>query len=167
MTAAIIKNLQRGIKLLETITDTSYTDTSVAPYYASIGVHIRHVGDIFECIFEGVPVNNVDFSARKRMELASQKTTEGIAYFQKIIESLRAVTPSQYEDLILVSDDLGLGVVQVKYTFASTLIQAHSHAIHHFASIGYIITQLGIEIPDSDFGFNPTTPRKSVKSLNE
>jgi len=39
------------------------------------------------------------------------------------------------------------------------LIQAHSHAIHHFASIGYIICKLGIELPDTDFGYNPSTPR--------
>jgi hypothetical protein len=42
---------------------------------------------------------------------------------------------------------------------SSALIQTHRHAIHHFASIGYIINQLGIELPDNDFGYNPTTPR--------
>ena len=50
-------------------------------------------------------------------------------------------------------------MVTVNYTLASALIQAHSHAIHHFASIGYIISQLGIELPDADFGYNPTTPK--------
>jgi len=162
MTEAIIKNLQRGIKLLENISDASYTDTSVAPYYSSIGVHMRHVCDIFDCIFEGISTNKVDLAARKRMELAEQNTTEGIAYFDRIIELLQAVKPAQYEEIILVSDDLGLGTVQVNYTIASALIQAHSHAIHHFASIGYIIAQLGIEFPDNDFGYNPTTPRKVI-----
>ena len=48
----------------------------------------------------------------------------------------------------MVNDDLGLGVVAANYTLGGILIQAHSHAIHHFASVGYIICQLGIELPD-------------------
>ena len=27
-------------------------------------------------------------------------------------------------------------------------------------TIGFIIHQLGVELPDADFGFNPTTPKK-------
>ena len=29
----------------------------------------------------------------------------------------------------------------------------------NYLLIGYIISQLGIELPDADFGYNPTTPR--------
>ena len=61
---------------------------------------------------------------------------------------------------ITVSDDLGLGKISVNSTLAAVLLQAQSHAIHHYASVGYIIYQLGVELPDSDFGFNPTTPKK-------
>ena len=49
-------------------------------------------------------------------------------------------------------------------SFLSVLIQTHSHAIYYFASLGYIISQLGIELPDDDFEFNPTTP-KTIKVL--
>jgi hypothetical protein len=64
---------------------------------------------------------------------------------------------------VKVRDDLGLGMVTANYTLAAALIQAHSHAIHHFASIGYIISQLGISLPDGDFGYNPTTPKKNLQ----
>lgn len=56
---------------------------------------------------------------------------------------------------------MGLGLITANYTLAGILIQAHSHAIHYYASVGYIISQLGIELPDDDFGFNPITPRLS------
>ena len=55
-------------------------------------------------------------------------------------------------------DDLGQGQVTVEYTLGSALCQAHSHAIHHFACIGYVLEQLEVNIPDSRFGYNPTTP---------
>lgn len=159
MTNAIIKNLERGISLLNSIDDEQYCDTSVAPYFSSIGGHMRHILDVFDCIFEGLDANNIDLTARKRNELVETKTAYGLAYFNQTIEKLKALENADFNQMIKVSDDLGMGIVTVDYTLASALIQAHSHGIHHFASIGYIISQLNIELPDADFGFNPTTPK--------
>ncbi|MGB5384422.1 MAG: hypothetical protein WBN19_11245, partial [Lutimonas sp.] len=72
---------------------------------------------------------------------------------------LCALSDEELQMTVGVHDDLGLGKLEATYTLAAILIQAHSHAIHHFASIGYIIHQLGISLPDDDFGYNPTTPR--------
>lgn len=162
MINAIEKNLERGIKLLNSISNQQYSDTSIAPYYSSIGGHIRHILDIFDCLFEGLPNGLVDLSARKRNELVEVDTEEGVKYFDAVISKLQQLKNVDFDQLILVSDDLGLGVVNQKYTLGSLLIQAHSHATHHFASLGYIIAQLGIEIPDEDFGYNPTTPKDQL-----
>nr|BFF38085.1 hypothetical protein BACT7_29470 [Tenacibaculum mesophilum] len=160
MIAAIDKNLQRGIKLLEAISDEQYSDTSIPPYYSSIGANMRHILDVFTCIFNGLNKNCVDFSDRERNHLAEQKTASGIAYFNEVIEQLYCLKAEDFDKIISVTDDLGTGKVTANYTLSSALIQAHSHAIHHFASIGFIINQLGIELPDADFGYNPTTPKK-------
>lgn len=158
MINAIVQNLNRGVALLNSINDEQYSNLSVAPYYSSIGAHMRHILDVFDCVFDGLETGKVDLAARKRNELAEQKTAFGIDYFDKTIEKLDTLKVD-LSQMVEVSDDLGLGEVTVGYTLASALIQAHSHAIHHFASIGYIIFQLGIELPDADFGYNPTTPR--------
>ena len=50
MIQAIIYNLQRGVKLLNAIDDEQYSDNSIAPYYSSIGIHMRHILDVFDCI---------------------------------------------------------------------------------------------------------------------
>ncbi|MCF6347221.1 MAG: DinB family protein [Flavobacteriaceae bacterium] len=159
MIEAIEYNLKRGIRLLNTITDIQYSDTSIEPYHSSIGGHMRHILDVFDCIFCGLESKKVDLAARKRNELAEQKTAYGLAYFEETLEQLNALKGVDLNQMVEVSDDLGLGTVTTNYTLASALIQAHSHAIHHFASIGYIISKLGIELPDADFGYNPTTPR--------
>ncbi len=159
MIDAIKHNLLVGIKLLSTIDDTQYTDTSVKPYHASIGSHMRHILDIFACIFEGLEDGHIDFTARKRNPLAERSAGVGIAYFEQILEKLETLKGADFDQIINVSDDLGLGMVTAKYTLAAALIQAHSHAMHHFASLGYIVTELGIDLPHEDFGFNPTTPR--------
>jgi len=159
MINAIEKNLMRGVKLLNAINDQQYSDQSVAPYYSSIGGHMRHILDIFDCIFEGLPNKKIDLAARKRNELVEHFTLHGLLYFETILNQLRNFEFRNFNEIVEVRDDLGMGEVVVNYTLASVLIQAHSHAIHHFASIGFIISQLGIELPDEDFGYNPTTPK--------
>lgn len=164
MIDAIEKNLNRGIKLLNSITDEQYSNTSAPPYYSSIGSHMRHILDVFSCIFNGLETKQVDFSARERNPLAEQKTAAGIAYFNSVISQLHTLTEDDFEMMIAVTDDLGTGKITANYTLGSALIQAHSHAIHHFATIGFIINRLGVELPDKDFGYNPTTPKKELVS---
>jgi len=159
MINAIIHNLNRGVKLLNSINDDQYSDITIAPYYSSIGGHMRHVLDVFDCIFDGLENGEVDLAARKRNELAEQKTAFGLDYYTQIIDKLNSLENVDLDQIVSVQDDLGLGVVTQNYTLGSALIQAHSHAIHHFASLGYLINQLGLELPDNDFGYNPTTPR--------
>ncbi|MBL4854901.1 MAG: hypothetical protein JKY25_11770 [Robiginitomaculum sp.] len=160
MIDAIEHNLKSGIELLGSISEQQYRDTSVKPYHSSIGGHMRHILDIFDCVFCGLDRGHVDLTARTRNQLVERSPAMGIAYFETTLEKLRGLEGADMEQLIDVSDDLGLGMVTAKYTLAAALIQAHSHAMHHFASLGYIVTNLGIDLPTDSFGFNPTTPRE-------
>lgn len=162
MIEAIEKNLLRGVSLLQYISDEDYSNTTIAPYYSSIGGHIRHILDVFDCIFEGLSRNEINLINRKRNELAERHTSHGINYITATIKKLKNLNPEDFNKIVNVTDDLGLGVVSANYTLVGILIQAHSHAIHHFASVGYVITQLGIQLPDEDFGFNPTTPKQKI-----
>jgi len=159
MLEAIEYNLKRGVKLLNNISDEHYSNTSIAPYYSSIGSHVRHILDVFDCIFEGLESAEVNLINRKRNNLAENFTEHGIQYFNEIIEKIKQLENENLDKIVKVTDDLGLGILTANYTLSAALIQAHSHAIHHFASVGYVISQLGIDLPDEDFGFNPTTPR--------
>lgn len=159
MIPAIIQNLNRGVNLLNSINDKQYSNNSTAPYYSSIGIHMRHILDVFNCIFKGLDSGDIDLTARDRNELAETKVSIGLDYFEQIISQLNKVRLEDLNKQVKVKDDLGMGVITANYTLAAALIQAHSHAIHHFASIGYIISQMGINLPDGDFGYNPTTPR--------
>ena len=162
MIPAIIQNLNRGVNLLNSIDDQQYAENSTAPYFSSIGIHMRHVLDVFDCILRGLETGMIDLSDRKRNELAETHVAMGIDYFSEVKERLLQLENQDLDRVVQVKDDLGLGMVTANYTLAAALIQAHSHAIHHFASIGYIISQLGISLPDGDFGYNPTTPKNKL-----
>ena len=162
MIKTIQKNLERGINLLNSISEEEYSNTTIAPYYSSIGGHMRHILDVFDCVFDGLECGDINLIKRKRNSLVEEKNTEGIEYFKTIISKLEKIENKDLNQIVKVSDDLGQGVITANYTLSAILIQAHSHAIHHFASVGYIISQLGIALPDEDFGFNPTTPKLKV-----
>jgi uncharacterized damage-inducible protein DinB len=162
MIDAIEKNLHRGIQLLNCISDDEYNNATIAPYYSSIGVHMRHILDVFDCVFDGLESGSINLINRKRNELAENYTQHGIAYYEEILQRLKLLENADFNKIVMVTDDLGLGIVSANYTLGGILIQAHSHAIHHFASVGYVISQLGIALPDIDFGFNPTTPKQHL-----
>tara|TARA_R110002126_G_scaffold291579_2_gene453915 strand:- start:27395 stop:27892 length:498 start_codon:yes stop_codon:yes gene_type:complete len=163
MIKAIEKNLQRGIQLLNLISDDDYSNSSIPPYFSSVGCHIRHVLDMFSCVLKGKKSGIVDFTYRERNEAIELKCEVGIDYFHVIINKLNLISKEELASEILVTDDLGLGKITSKSTLGAILMQTQSHAIHHYASIANIIYQQGIELPDSDFGFNPTTPNKNLR----
>lgn len=156
----ILSNLQRGHVLLDNMTSEQFSNKKIGPYFSSIGGHMRHVMDVFSCIFNGLETQKVDLTARERNELA--ETNLGVAkdYLDSIITQLSNIEHLDPNIPVVVTDDLGLGLVAVNYTLGSGLCQAHSHAIHHFACIGYILEQMDIQIPDGRFGYNPTTPEE-------
>lgn len=164
MIDTIIKNLNRATYLLNSLSQDQYVDSSVAPYNSSIGGHVRHILDVFYCVLEGQKMDVIDLTARKRDLEVEQNIEKGKGYIDSIIFKLECIDKSKLTDFVEVVDNLGNGKEKATYTLGAILIQSHSHATHHYASIGYIIHQLGIELPDNAFGFNPTTPKKVLQS---
>ena len=164
MIGTIIKNLDKATYLLDSISQEQYVNTSVAPYNSSIGGHVRHVLDVFVCVFKGLENNEIDLTLRDRNLEVEQEIEKCKEYINLVISNLNEINSAELNKLVSVVDDLGNGKEKAIYTLGAILIQAHSHATHHYASIGYIIHQLGIELPDDAFGFNPTTPKKVLQS---
>lgn len=162
MILTIVKNLEKGVNLLESLSDNEYSKNSTPPYYSSIGSHIRHILDVYHCILIGLENKYVDLTNRNRNAIQEKSTKEGLLYLQQIINKIQLISSKDLEKQIVLADDLGDGKIEVTYSLAAILMQAHSHKIHHYAIIGFLIYDLGIELPDTDFGYNPTTPKKEL-----
>ena len=102
MIEAIEHNLRRGVKLLNSISDNQFSDTSVGPYHSSIGGHIRHILDIFDCIFDGLESKEINLAARKRNELAEIKTTVALDYFDRILRNLKGLENANLDQIVEV-----------------------------------------------------------------
>ena len=59
-----LNTLQKSKVLLSLLTNEQLRDDSVSPYYSSIGSHLRHIFDYYECILS-LDKNRVDLTRRK------------------------------------------------------------------------------------------------------
>lgn len=158
-----LQTLKKSKTLLDNLTDNILSNSSVSPYHSSIGSHIRHILDFYDCIFNINFNNEIDLTARSRNRAVELECSCAIQYLDSIIDKLMNFE-FDMTDSILVTDDLGLGKVEMVYSYGALFSQANSHTIHHYAIINYILEGLNISIKDSDFGYNPTTPKQT--SLN-
>lgn len=156
--AAINKNLSNAIFLIDAIDDDIYTNVSVGPYYSSIGSHLRHALDFFDCIINGLQTNNIDLTARKRDEIVSTNPEAAKAHIYNIQQKLTSFVDVNTDYLLHVTDNLGDGKVTIMYTLESILAQANTHATHHYAIISYMLSTLQVNIEIPGFGYNPSTP---------
>ena len=152
-----LHTLQKSKVLLSLLTNEQLRDESVSPYYSSVGSHLRHIFDFYDCVLNAEE-NKVDLTARKRNNDVEKDCDSAKCYLNEIIDKLNQ--RKDHNEELIVIDDLGLGKVEINYTYLALLAQANSHTIHHYAIINYILNGLNIKLDDDSFGFNPTTPKK-------
>ncbi|MFD0989033.1 hypothetical protein ACFQ1R_02885 [Mariniflexile jejuense] len=156
-----LKTLEKSKYLLDNLNDSSLSDTSVSPYYSSIGTHIRHILDFYECIFNINSNNQIDLTSRSRNKQVESECKSSKQYLNTIIQKLKNFDKNM-DETVSVFDDLGLGQVEIPYTYGALFSQANSHTIHHYAIINYILNGLNLAIKDCNFGYNPTTLKQQV-----
>ena len=152
------KTLQETKSLLLNLTNEEFTNTSVAPYYSSIGSHVRHILDFYDCILKGQS-KEVDLTNRLRDLSVEESCSNALEYLKTLEESLKEIKIDQDRHIVVI-DDLGCGPIKMNYTFGALMAQANSHTIHHHAIINYILSQLNITFSNNRFGFNPSTPKE-------
>lgn len=162
---AVNENLNKASQLLQSLEEEKYIDESIAPYHSSIGSHIRHILDFFNCIFEGIDANKIDLTTRKRDERISTNISFALESISKVQQTMLTFSNTNTDYLVHVTDNLGQGNVTVEYTLESILTHANSHAVHHYAVIGYMLSQLNVEHKVPGFGYNPTTPIPQRKGI--
>ena len=154
-----INTLKKSINLLSSLSNEDLSNHSVSPYYSCIGSHVRHILDFYDCIFEGIESKYIDLANRKRDERMHIDCDYTLYHVERIINLIEKLENKSFTQSYVVSDDLGLGKTEINYSLGAVLAQANSHAIHHYAIIGYILDRLEIPIMDENFGYNPTTPK--------
>jgi len=158
-----LKTLNKTNHIISLLNNELLCNSSIPPYMSSIGSHIRHILDFYDCIINRTSESHVDLTLRKRNVLVETKCTEALKYYKGITDKLNNVNYNFDEDIYVI-EDLGNGKIKIKYTIGALFAQANSHTIHHYAIINYIMNGLEVDFKDASFGYNPTTPNKILSS---
>lgn len=155
---ASIATLEKSKSLLSGLTDEQLSDRGIAPYYSCVGSHLRHVLDFYDCVLNGFNSDIIDLTQRTRDERIRTECAYAAENVDRVINQIKSLDAVDLNRVVKVIDDLGLGNTEIDYTISALMAQMTTHAIHHYAIISYILTNLGIIIEDTSFGYNPTSP---------
>lgn len=97
----------------------------------SLGKHVRHIVEFFECLLEGIPHGEVNYDLRQRnlrIETEPAYTLDRIAGIQDKISGLQ-------DGIFLLKADFGNGMQEFQTSVFRELAFAMDHCIHHLALI--------------------------------
>ena len=161
MTQYIIQNLVEINDLLKGLSQEQYNRKLEILTDASIGQHVRHILEFYQCLFKGDETKEVNYDARLRdLKLESDvhfasKTIDGIINALLDIKEDFAVT--FVADYSTSQDQKSL---QIKSSFFRELAYNLEHSIHHQALIKVAITEMQLtSLVKNTFGYAPSTIR--------
>ena len=148
--------LRQGRDLLSTLEAQLYAEHE--PGRSPIGAHMRHCVDYYRCFLEGLETGKIDYDARERdPDLESQPHAASQA-LDDISGRLAALDPADFFRVLEVKVDTPEDAMFTwsRSTMLRELQFLVGHTVHHYALIGFLLRQKGID-PGDDFGVAPST----------
>jgi uncharacterized damage-inducible protein DinB len=150
--------LEQAPGVLRRIDDDVYASTCEISPRASIGGHLRHTLDFFQCFIKGIDQGRIDYNLRERDALTEIDRRYAVARIQALSADLRSLSlrPASTRLKVRTEDD---GVDLAVWCDSSVLRELEflqSHTVHHYSLIATLLRLHGIE-PDAEFGVAPST----------
>lgn len=146
------------VQLAETIkqlTPSQYTQPCTNLVNNTIGQHVRHIIELFQCLENGYPENSVNYEKRKRDVTIETNKDLALELLQAIYGNLdRADKPLT---LHACYDDHTPDPIAIPTNYYREIAYNLEHTIHHMALIRVGITEVSdIKLPE-DFGVASST----------
>lgn len=144
-------------QLLAAVSQDDYI--AVSQGNSSIGAHVRHVLDRFNCFFAGLQTASIDYDNRKRdksIENNLQAASSALTAVGRKIEQLNLAEFAS--SIISVRESVyhqGPSI-EIASTVERELMGLITHSTHHLAIIAIIAKSFAYQMPD-DFGKAPST----------
>jgi hypothetical protein len=121
----------------------------------TIGQHVRHIIELFQCLENGYDSGVVNYEKRKRdMEIENNKENA-----LQLLDQIHECLTRDNKELVLEAayDDNSTEVITLTTNYYREIAYNLEHTIHHMALIRVGITEVSsIELPD-DFGVATST----------
>lgn len=140
---------------LDKLTPEQYTACSKSLFNATIGQHVRHIVELFQCLESGYESGMVNYENRKRDKQIETDKNLAIQLLHQISHNL--VRADKTLQLEMSYDDVSNETVSVETNYYREVIYNLEHTVHHMALIRVGVTELSdITLPDG-FGVATST----------
>lgn len=151
--------LAQAERLLAQLNDSAFGQPSESFYQSTIGGHLRHCLDHYDSFLNGLAKGKVDYDERMRLPALETETTSAAAKIAEICTRMKELLMHPSPEELSVKMNCGLEATAWQPSSLGRELQfLVSHTVHHFAMIGGICRELGIEI-ETHFGVAPSTIR--------
>lgn len=154
--AAAIKNV--FVQLHETLDKLSpeqYTQPSKSLFNATIGQHVRHIVELFQCLENGYETGSVNYEQRKRDKQIETNKQLAIQLLHDI--SNRLIRADKAIRLEMSYDDLSNDTIVVNSNYYREVVYNLEHTVHHMALIRVGVTEVSEIILPESFGVASST----------
>lgn len=124
---------------------------------SSIGAHMRHILDRTNCVVQGFASGKIDYDQRRRQTVLEMNPQLCVAEFDRLwllINNFEQGFDQEIQVCETINSD-GVKAI-LKSTIGREFLDITIHAIHHLATMKYILEQNNIEV-EEDFGKNYST----------
>lgn len=133
---------------LENLTDTAYTQQSPALFNATIGQHVRHIIELFQCLSNGYDEGVVNYEKRKRDYRIETERDLACFLLRKTFRLLDR--PNKRMTLEAEDYDETVETIAIPSNYYRELAYNLEHTIHHMALIRIGINEVStVQLPDS------------------
>ncbi|OOF10564.1 hypothetical protein BZG82_07280 [Salinivibrio sp. PR5] len=146
-------------KLLDSLSDTTYSQKKADGFTSTIGQHMRHALDVYVALKQGEACGDIDADRRRRGHLVEHDRQMARKEWQWLAEWLQSLSHQQLHRPVHISTQVTLystNTVCLSTTLMRELIVVASHATHHFAMIRSAAYELG-EVLDEHIGVAAAT----------
>lgn len=128
--------------------------------YSSIGMHVRHILEFYDCLLTGLQTNEICYDKRERQLIYEIDSNSSISKLQSINNQLAALNQNKNLTL-LVNPNSNADASSSTSTFLyRELLYTMDHTVHHMAliKIGITVNFPNLKV-DPTFGVAPSTIR--------
>lgn len=149
-----INGIDEGLLLLQGLNESQYTTVVKPAFQASIGGHMRHVIEHYQCFFDQFESGEICYDARCRnsdIETSKQLAVDSLHSIKQQLQALnRYELTAKLQIKDMQTDNL------IESNIRRELLFLQSHTVHHYAIVAAMARLQG-ETVDHKFGLAVAT----------
>lgn len=153
---AVFKLLTQITEAVNQLEDSQYAEPLPVLSQSSIGQHVRHVIEMYECLLDGYEAGIVNYELRKRQKSLETMKDEAINRIEELINKIGNLEDKSLE-LELNFDEKSTEFTRLNSNFYRELAYNIEHTIHHMALLRIGLTEIGTGSIHPNFGIASST----------